>query len=373
MKKTLLISVGLLIASTIAQAQNVNIPDANFKAYLVGNTSINTNSDSEIQVSEAAAFNGTINCGSLSISDLTGIEAFTNLTELYCLDNSLTTLNTSQNINLTTLYCNSNNLASIDLSQNISLVELSVAYNNLTTIDISNNTLLSIFYGTHNQLSSIDVTQNTNLTELDFGYNSISGTVDVSQNTILTHLQCYNNSLSSLDVSQNTSLINLNFRNNNISDLDITQNTSLEILRCSNNDLSILKTIYTSTLVNLDASLNPNLTCIEVDDTSAANSSLNYLIDATASYSLDCNYILNINDFELAKSISIYPNPATSEISIISDKIIESIELIDVFGKVIKSSLNPNNTIYVSNLSNGLYFLQVHTKKGLAIKKFIKD
>lgn len=34
--------------------QNVNIPDANFKAYLVANTDINTNEDSEIQVSEAA-------------------------------------------------------------------------------------------------------------------------------------------------------------------------------------------------------------------------------------------------------------------------------------------------------------------------------
>jgi hypothetical protein len=34
---------------------NVNIPDANFKAALIGDTSINTNNDSEIQVSEALA------------------------------------------------------------------------------------------------------------------------------------------------------------------------------------------------------------------------------------------------------------------------------------------------------------------------------
>jgi len=34
-------------------AQNVNIPDANFKAYLVGNSEINTNGDSEISVAEA--------------------------------------------------------------------------------------------------------------------------------------------------------------------------------------------------------------------------------------------------------------------------------------------------------------------------------
>jgi len=64
--------------------QNVNIPDANFKAYLVGNSAINTNGDTEIQVSEAAAFNGSINCNLMNISDLTGIQDFTALTELWC-------------------------------------------------------------------------------------------------------------------------------------------------------------------------------------------------------------------------------------------------------------------------------------------------
>ena len=57
MKKLLLI---LLFLPFIGFGQNVNIPDANFKAYLVGNSAINTNGDSEIQVSEATAFNGAI-------------------------------------------------------------------------------------------------------------------------------------------------------------------------------------------------------------------------------------------------------------------------------------------------------------------------
>ena len=45
MKKTLLI---LLCLPMIGFGQNVNIPDANFKAYLVGNSNINTNNDSEM-------------------------------------------------------------------------------------------------------------------------------------------------------------------------------------------------------------------------------------------------------------------------------------------------------------------------------------
>ena len=81
MKKLLLI---LLCFPMIGFGQNVNIPDANFKAYLVGNTAINTNGDAEIQLSEATAFNGGIFCINMNIADLTGIEAFTALTDLYC-------------------------------------------------------------------------------------------------------------------------------------------------------------------------------------------------------------------------------------------------------------------------------------------------
>ena len=58
----------------------MSIPDANFKAYLLGNSNINTNDDTEIQVSEASAYGGTISCNYDDISDLTGIEAFTALT-----------------------------------------------------------------------------------------------------------------------------------------------------------------------------------------------------------------------------------------------------------------------------------------------------
>ena len=74
------------------------IPDANFKAYLVGNSSINTNADTEIQVSEASAYTFGIDCQSANISDLTGIEAFTALTVLECEANQLTSLDLSQNI-----------------------------------------------------------------------------------------------------------------------------------------------------------------------------------------------------------------------------------------------------------------------------------
>src|SRR5690606_25283856 len=92
----------------------VTIPDANFKTYLLGNTAINTNSDTEIQCSEATAFTGTIQVFGLSITDLSGIEAFTALTQLHCRSNQLTSLDVSTNTALTYLECGQNQLTSLD-------------------------------------------------------------------------------------------------------------------------------------------------------------------------------------------------------------------------------------------------------------------
>ena len=105
--KNRLLLLFVLIA-TFGYAQNVSIPDVNFKTYLVGNATINTNGDSEIQVSEATAFTSYIDVNNLSISDLTGIEAFTNLTRLYCQNNNLTSLDLYYNTALTYLNCSYN-------------------------------------------------------------------------------------------------------------------------------------------------------------------------------------------------------------------------------------------------------------------------
>ena len=121
---------------------NVNIPDANFKAYLVGNKDINRNGDNEIQVSEASAFNETIDCSYMNISNLTGIEAFTALTNLECESNQLTSLDVSKNTALTYLFCSSNQLTSLDVSKNTALTYLSCMNNQLTSLDVSKNTAL---------------------------------------------------------------------------------------------------------------------------------------------------------------------------------------------------------------------------------------
>ena len=118
----------------IGFGQNVYIPDAGFKAYLVGEPLINTNGDTEIQVSEASAFNESIDCSGINISNLTGIEGFTALAELYCNFNNLTSLDVSQNTALTELHCGENQLTSLNVSANTALTYLSCGDNQLTSL-----------------------------------------------------------------------------------------------------------------------------------------------------------------------------------------------------------------------------------------------
>ena len=113
MKKIILLLTATAL-SLCSMAQIVNIPDAIFKAYLVGNLLINTNNDSEIQLNEAQVFSGEINVDALGVFDLSGIESFVNLTELSLWRNNITQLNLSQNTELTYLVCKTNSLTNLD-------------------------------------------------------------------------------------------------------------------------------------------------------------------------------------------------------------------------------------------------------------------
>jgi hypothetical protein len=229
MKNLLLI---LLCLPVIGFGQNVYIPDANFKAYLVGSTSpsgINTNGDNEIQVSEAAAYAGTLDCNGLNISDLTGLEAFTSIIKLYCDVNQLTSLDVSANTALTTLNCYDNQLTSLDVSQNTALIALWCWGNQITSLDVSQNPVLSLLVCFDNQITSLDLSQNGDLLELTCWSNQITS-LDVSQNTTLTYVQCQNNQLTYLNVANG----------NNV--------------------------LWMPTTASFNATNNPNLSCIDVDD-----------------------------------------------------------------------------------------------------------
>ena len=276
----------LLALPMIGFGQNVNIPDANFKAYLVTNPSINTNGDNQIQVSEASAFNGGIACTFSNISNLTGIEAFTALTSLVCNDNQLTSLDVSACTALTTLVCNGNQL---------------------TSLDVSACTALTVLYCYDNQLTSLDVSACTALTYLECYGNQLTS-LDVSACTALNWLRCYDNQLTSLDVSGCTALTYLEFNGNQLTSLDVSACTALTTLVCNGNQLTSLD-VRNGNNINMFyffAYNNPNLSCIEVDDATWSTANWignNFVFDSQHYFSNNCSGTTSIQELNTNKKL----------------------------------------------------------------------
>jgi hypothetical protein len=76
--------------------------------------------------------------------------------------------------------------------------------------------------------------------------------------------------------------------------------------------------------------------------------------------------------------VSIIPNPTTGELHVTChSSLVTSIEVFDVYGKKLSSNhlitSSSNQTIDISHLAAGLYFVKIKTKVGEVVKKVVKQ
>ncbi|MFT6503343.1 MAG: hypothetical protein ACJASQ_003478 [Crocinitomicaceae bacterium] len=285
-----------------SHSQTTYVPDDNFEAYLESNMMGNGIPNDDYVTTANISSVLSVNVTNLSISNLTGIEDFTALTSLVCSDNLLTSIDVTQNTALTTLWCNNNQLTSLDVSQNLSLDDLWCSINPLTSLNVTQNTALIDLWCSENQLSTLDLTQNTALIELSCSTNSFT-TLNLSQNSTLTNLYCGYNSLTTLNLFQNTALTDLYCSDNFLTALDLSLHSGLTYLVCDNNQLTCLnvKNGNNNNVVDFNATANPALTCIEVDD--MAYSTTNWTnVDGAASFSTSCANDCSVGIAELNSS-----------------------------------------------------------------------
>lgn len=221
------------------------IPDPNFEEVLV-----NLGLDSPILDGKVLTANisslKSLSVFSRNVSDMTGIEDFTELTDLSCNSNKLTSLDVSKNIALTSLRCSDNyQISSLDLSKNVNLNYLYCDNLNLKTLNLKNNLKLLELYCRSNILTTLELPQNPNFTYLDCSSNRLSN-LDLSKNIKLNYLDCSYNRIISLDLSENYLLTYVNCNKNNLFNLN---------LKSGNN--RAVKTHHFKE--------NPNLKCISVD------------------------------------------------------------------------------------------------------------
>ena len=406
-KKMLITVIATIAFIASTQSQNVNIPDANFKAALVSNASINTNMDTEIQVSEASVFNGAINVSYLNITDLTGIAAFVLLDSLNCRFNPLISFDVYANTVLTYINCGpfiNDNMGfedSIDFSANTMLTYLNCSgviglgvENSLSSINVTGLNNLTYLDCGANILVSLDVSTNTSLNYLDCSSTCVNGGIgsDFAQLTnlnlsgaiALTYLDCSfdgngsplgpgwiaQSSFGYLDVSSNTALTYINCSRNVLTSLDVSSCTALTTLRCSSNQLTSLN-VKNGNNINMDlmsynygflASNNPNLSCIEVDNVAWSNTNWANDIDATAYFSENCSGA-GLSDIN-SNAPMFYPNPTTGNL-FITEK--ADITLSDLSGKLLLEQKNTNQ-LDISGLPAGMYFLHFGENNNQIVK-----
>jgi hypothetical protein len=123
-------------------------------------------------------------------------------------------------------------------------------------------------------------------------YNTNIASLDLTTNTLLQNLLTYSTELTSLDLSNNIALTNLSCNNNLITSLDLSTQTGLTSISCRNNALTSLniKNGNNTNITTFDATINPSLTCIEVDDVAYADTNFTN-IDAQTSFSENCSVI----------------------------------------------------------------------------------
>ena len=163
------------------EINETNFTDETFRNYVSSNFDLSHNGKLEYKELISAA---KINVNKMNIQSMKGVEYFTDLEQLRCKNNQI---------------------SSINLSKNTLLNKLDITNNQLTTLDLSKNLVMEYLYVEGNQLTALDVSKNTALTELDCDDNQLT-TLDVSKNTALTSLNCSNNQLTALNVSGCTAL-----------------------------------------------------------------------------------------------------------------------------------------------------------------------
>ena len=94
---------------------------------------------------------------------------------------------------------------------------------------------------------------------------------------------------------------------------------------------------------------------------------------ASLPFQVTVKIVLGLNDLDLA-SLKYYPNPVETELTVSYKAPINSLEVYDLTGKLIKVQTYDSNNVRldVSSLSSGTYMIKVHTSVGSQFIKIVK-
>jgi hypothetical protein len=157
---------------------------------------------------------------------------------------------------------------------------------------------------------------------------------------------CENNLLTTLDVSKLFNLKNFDCRNNNLISLS-TQNGIIEEY--------------------ISFSGNPGLESVCCD----ANEVV-YMQNLCNQYNNE-SAVVNGSCQPVANRIAMYPNPVSDLLHLSANDGISRVEIYSTNGMLVMSSDAVSDSIEMSDLNSGMYFLKVFSGQDVATMKFVKN
>lgn len=426
-----------LLFCGLVNGQIINFPDANFKAKLLQANvafdmfdnvlTLDANNDGNIEVSEVQNVY-TLNVSNANISDLTGISNFSGLQFLNCNNNLLTHITINNSISLMSLSANHNLLTSIDLDLSLAVEGVDLSYNNFTSFVIEDGYYAEAFNLSHNQLTSLTLS-NVIFTHFFVDYNSLTsiqyvGDISFSGTALVsfTHNQfsqlSFPNTVSfdnSCNLYLGDNLVdnvyfgglqpgNINYKSTNntffdlgnyymTKDCDPENQGNVTIHHSPNLQQVIFKNGYNHTTItcneggdifqipalNLMINNCPNLSQVCVDQTEQPYF-LAWIeqmgLQSQVQVNSNCtSSVLGTETFALAEQFIISPVPAHNILQIHSEDNLEinAVEIYNNLGQIVQIEIGNKQTINVSRLAKGSYYLKIKTDDSSYSKQFLKE
>lgn len=352
--KTITQTLFLVLFTITLNAQTTAIPDTAFEQELV-TQGIDTNglngnildSDAQTPIALYVDMKG--------ITDLTGINAFSNLQVLSCFGNDISTVNLQLP-----------NVGTFNIDNNP----------NLTTLDLSLMPQLSIISARNCNISTIIPNTNFIYTQIRLGNNALSGGINLTSLSFVNTIDFSGNNISSIDVTGLTNLSSLNVDNCGLTSLDVTTNINLDNLTAIGNNLTCLDLSQNTTLSGMEVINNNPALEIVVANVAAANAGTTGIYqwwnkDASATYVTACG-VASTNNFAFADEFNIYPNPVKDVLNIQSELYADYI-VFTINGKQVLNGnlIEGNNVLNVGSFSKGLYFIKITSDNKSFTKKII--
>jgi hypothetical protein len=366
----------------------IYFPDANLKAALVSANSSNTialtssgygqvdtNNDGEIQYSEALAITG-VQFQTLVITDLTGIENFSNITFFGSYHNSINNfemINGLQQLQTINISYNTGSTTAFSFSNLPALTQFGFTYSNTTSLVLDNlQSVLNVGIWGNSNLSNLDLIGLTSLDRIAASDCNVS-TLSITNSPVLTEIDFNNSNLNSIAITNFPLLKKLKLSANNISDTSgFTNINNIEEIYIQGNQITnlvlpaslpALKYLICGAngFSTIDISGYPNLLGLSVNNNNIStldfsNTPLIQQLNTSSNpiSNLDVSNLSNLSSISCASNfmteLDFSNNPNLISLSYFNNPNLTNINL----KSGVVNTINYNNSIYY-NLPNLMY------------------